>query len=141
MLEAPGRAGGERLGVDPYGVLDAARAPEGVEQLIEPREVRAARREQGPHRGAQALGPLGERAGHQPSRVLRFRLSDDEAGIAQGDDKASEAPAHRRTRAGAFDCEGMGAHHASTLPTSRLVVSGLIAARSSRVFKSAISVA
>ena len=40
-----------------------------------------------PHRGAQAFGPLGHRARHQPRRVLRFGLANDEACVAQGDDK------------------------------------------------------
>ena len=42
MLETPGRASGQGLGIVPHGVLDAARAPESVEQLVEPRNFRSA---------------------------------------------------------------------------------------------------
>ncbi len=118
MLEAPGRAGGQRLGVDPGDALHAARAPVGVEEVIEPREVRAARREQGAQSGAQAFGPLGQRAGDHPRGVLRLRLPDDEAGVAQGGDEAREAPSHRRARTGAFDRESMRAHQAMSLMRS-----------------------
>ena len=42
LLETPGRAGGERLGVDLHGALHAAPAPERIEQLVEPRKLRSA---------------------------------------------------------------------------------------------------
>ena len=115
MLEAPGRARREGFGVDPDDTLCSARAPEGVEQLVEPLKVRATRREQGSHCGAQALGPIGKRAGDQPRGVLGLRLAYDEAGVAQGQDEAGEAPAHRQSRTGAFGRQSMRAHHATPL--------------------------
>jgi hypothetical protein len=39
LLETPGRASGQGLGIDLHGVPDPARSPESVEQLIEPRNL------------------------------------------------------------------------------------------------------
>ena len=54
-------------------------------------------------------------ARHQPRRVLRFGLPDDEACVAQGDDKPGKALAHRRTRSGPFDSKALRAHHAALM--------------------------
>src|ERR1700687_2666107 len=91
MLETPGRTGGERFGVNLHGALHAPPTPESIEQLVEPGKLRTARSEQSSHRGAQPFGPFGRRAGHEPRRILCFSLSDDEARVAQGDDKPGKA--------------------------------------------------
>ena len=90
-----------------------------------------ARREQRLQRRAQAFGPVGQRAGDHPRGVLRLRLADDEAGVAQGDDEAGEAPCaspgpDRGLRPRKHAAPITRVPHA-TWPTSRLVVSGLIA--------------
>ena len=83
---APGRS--ERAGRRPTprtrtALLDAAPAPEGVEQLVEAAVFAAVRGEQRLQRAAQPVGPVGKRARNQPRGVADLGAADGEPRLAQ----------------------------------------------------------
>ena len=76
------------------GALDAAPAPESVEQFVEALVFAPVGREQGFQRRPQPLGAIGERACDHPRSIACLAPADGKAGVAQRPGKAREPSAH-----------------------------------------------
>ena len=109
------------------GALDAAPAPEGVEQFVEALVFAPVGRQQGFQRSPQTLGAIGERACDHARGVASLAAANGEARAAQCPGKARKPPAHADAkRCGARQ----GGGHAAR-PASLAVTSGVTRALSS----------